>query len=242
MTAVPKPMPVPEPDVPELHSGDRMTRADFHRIYEQMPEDFRAELVEGTVYVASPLRRRHGTRHPAMSTLLFAYQGNTPGVETGDNTTVLLGDEGEPQPDLYLRVRPENGGQSTTTDDDYVDGAPELVIELAHSTRAIDLHGKKRDYARYGVREYVVWTLADHRFHWFDLPAGQQLQPDADGVLQLRTFPGLWIDAPAVIAEDYNRMMATLQQGLATPEHAAFVEQLRLAARTVARGELPPQA
>jgi Uma2 family endonuclease len=243
MTALPKPLPFsePEPDPPSLHSGDRMTREEFHRVYEQMPEKLRAELVEGIVYVASPLRRRHGNRHPLIGSVLVAYEGNTPGVEMGDNTTVLLGDEGEPQPDLHLRVLPEHGGQSRTTEDDYVEGAPELIIEVAHSTRALDLHAKKRDYARYGVREYVVWTLTDNRFHWFDLPAGQQLQPGADGVLHVRTFPGLWIDVPAVVAKDYNRMMATLQQGLATPEHAAFVEQLRLAAGRVAQGEPPPR-
>jgi Uma2 family endonuclease len=151
-------------------------------------------------------------------------------VEVADNTTVLLGDEGEPQPDLYLRILPEHGGQSRTTEDDYVEGAPELLIEIAHSSRAIDLYAKKVDYARYGVREYIVWTVADDRFHWFDLPAGRQHSPGPDGVLRVRTFPGLWVDTLALVAKDYNRLMATLQQGLATPDHAAFVERLRRAA------------
>ena len=232
MTAQPKLAPPPEPerDPPQLHSGDRMTRLEFHRIYEQMPEDFKAELVGGIVYVASPLRRRHGTSHPLVSAVLMAYEGRTPGVETGDNTTILLGDDGEPQPDLYLRVLPEHGGQSKTTDDDYVEGAPELIVEVAHSSQAFDLHFKKNDYSRYGVIEYVVWTLADNRFHWFDLRAGRQMAPEGDGVLRVRAFPGLWIDGPALASRDYNRMMATLEQGLATPEHAAFVEQLRNAA------------
>lgn len=236
MTAMPKLVPPPEPerDPPQLHSGDRMTRQEFHRIYEQMPEDFKAELVGGT---ASPLRRRHGNEHLRLGSVLAGYEGATPGVEAGDNTTILLGDDGEPQPDLFLRILPQHGGQSRTTDDDYVEGGPELLIEIAHSSRALDLHGKKSDYGRHGVREYVVWTLADNRFHWFDLPAGRQLVPEVDGMLRVRTFPGLWINLPALVAKDYNRLMATLQQGLASPEHAAFVEQLRKAAIS---GDAPP--
>src|SRR5262249_11308815 len=124
-------------DPPELHNGDRMTQEEFHRVYEQMPEDFRAELIGGIVYVASPLKRRHGTNHLPLGTLLFAYEGNTLGVESGDTTTILLGEKGEPQPDLYLRILPEFGGRSRTTKKDYVAGAPELTGEIAHSSRSI---------------------------------------------------------------------------------------------------------
>src|SRR5258708_23173960 len=92
-----------EAETLELHNGDRMTREEFHRIYEQTPEHFRAELIGGIVYVASPLKLRHGTNHLPLGTLFFAYEGHTPGAQSGDNTTILLGDEGEPQPDLFLR-------------------------------------------------------------------------------------------------------------------------------------------
>src|SRR5207253_742864 len=114
MATVPE-SPVVRPEGLELHTGDRMTREEFHRIYQQMPEDFEAELIGGTVYVGSPLKRKHGTNHLPLGTLFFAYEGTTPGVESGDNTTILLGEKGEPQPDLYLRVLPEFGGQSRTT-------------------------------------------------------------------------------------------------------------------------------
>ena len=213
-------------DKPELHTGDRMTREEFHRVYLDMPADFEAELVGGIVYVASPLKRRHGTNHLPLGTLLFAYEGSTPGVESGDNTPILLGEEGEPQPDLYLRILPECGGKSRTTDDDFVAGAPELIAEITHNSRSIDLHAKKDDYARYGVREYLVVCLQEQRLRWFDLDAGQELHADGDGVLRMRVFPGLWVDGPALLAKNYQRMMATLEGGLATPEHAAFVEGL----------------
>jgi Uma2 family endonuclease len=216
----------PPAEVPELHSGDRMTQKEFHRIYTQMPEDFKAELIGGIVYVASPLKIRHGKSHIPLSALFFLYEAQTPGVECCDNTTVILSDEGEPQPDLFLRMLPEYGGQSRTTEDDYVEGAPELIAEVAYSSRAIDLHDKRQEYARFGVLEYLVLNLRDRRLHWFDLRAGTELTPDADGVYRIRTFPGLWIHGEALLARDSQRMLATLNQGLATPEHAAFVQRL----------------
>jgi Uma2 family endonuclease len=213
----------------ELHTGDRMTREEFHRLYEQTPPDFRAELIGGIVYVSSPMKRRHGTNDLPLGTLFFAYEGCTPGVESGDNTTVLLGEGGEPQPDLFLRILPGFGGQSQTTDDDYVLGPPELTTEISHSSRAIDLHAKREDYQRYGVLEYLVLCLSERQLRWFDLRNDRELQPDSDGVYRIRSFPGLWIDAEAVLTKDYRRMMGILEQGLATPEHAAFIQRLAAA-------------
>ena len=212
----------------ELHTGDRMTREEFHRIYEQTPEHFKAELIGGIVYVASPLQLPHATNHLPLGGLFQAYENGTAGVECGDNATILLGDEGEPQPDLFLRVLPECGGQSKTTNG-YVDGAPELISEIAHSSRAIDLHAKREDYARYGVLEYLVLSLRERRLYWFDLRANKELVPDADGVARIHVFPGLWIKVEALFARDLVQMITILQQGLATPQHAAFVQRLALA-------------
>ena len=210
----------------QLHNGDRMSREEFHRIYEATPEHFRAELIGGIVYVASPLRIRHGNNHLPLGSVFFAYESSTLGTQSGDNTTILLGDEGEPQPDVYLRILPEYGGQSGTTPDDYVDGAPELIAEIAHSSRSIDLHAKRDDYARYGVREYLVLCLRERQLRWFDLAANQEMQADADGVFRIHVFPGLWINGEALLASDFRRLTATLDQGLATPEHLAFAAQL----------------
>jgi Uma2 family endonuclease len=213
----------------ELHSGDQLSRADFHRVYSQMPEDFRAELIGGTVYVASPLRRRHGTNHLPLGTLFFTYEARTQGVECADNTTILLADDSEPQPDLFLRILPEHGGQTTTTADDYVAGPPELIAEIAHSSRALDLHAKRDDYRRYGVREYLVLCLQERQLRWFNLSEDRELAPDEAGLCRMETFPGLWIHAEALLAKDHTRMMATLEAGLASKEHADFVKQLAAA-------------
>ena len=178
---------------PELNSGDHMTRAEFHRIYEQMPEDFKAELIGGIVYVAAPLKRPHGTNHPYLSAVVTAYAGNTPGVEVGDNATILLGEEGEPQPDLFLRILEDYGGRSKTTKDEYIEGPPEWIGEVAHSSKAIDLNLKKLDYRRHHIQEYVVMSLKERKLRWFDLSADRELDPDQDGIYRMRAFPGLWI-------------------------------------------------
>jgi Uma2 family endonuclease len=210
----------------ELYSGDCMSHEEFHRLYEGAPEDFKAELIGGTVYVASPLKLGHGEPHLLLGVLLVMYTSRTPGVQASDNTTVLLGDKAEPQPDLLLRILPEFGGQSSTTNDDYVKGAPEFIVEIAHSSQAVDLHDKKDDYARYGVREYIVVCIKEQQLRWFDLAAGKEMEPDEGGIFQVQMFPGLWINCPALLAQDYSGLMKTLEEGLAAPEHAAFVKLL----------------
>jgi len=223
----------------ELQNGDRMSREEFHRLYEQTPEGFKAELIGGIVYVASPLLPTHGKPNILLSAVLAAYEGKTPGVDASDNTTILLGKRGEPQPDLYLRILPEYGGQSRSTEDGYVDGAPEFIIEIAGSSRAIDLHVKTDDYARYGVREYFVHCVNEKRLRWFDLAGGKELQPDSAGIYRIGVFPGLWINGPALLAHDYAALMTTLEQGLSSEEHAALVRQLAARRTQGDRSEVP---
>jgi Uma2 family endonuclease len=224
MSAIPRPISArrnPE----ELQSGDCMTQEEFHRIYERMPEDFKAELIGGTVYVASPLKIAHSESHPLVSAVLTLYQGSTPGVKTGDNGTLILGNESEPQPDLYLRIEAQFGGQAKVSQD-YVVGAPELVVEIANSSRSIDLHAKQQDYARSGVKEYLVVCVNEREVRCFNLSEREEVQIGTDTICRLRTFPGLWLDVRALFAEDVTQLVATLQRGLATPEHADFVARL----------------
>jgi hypothetical protein len=220
---------VPPAPPPELHSGDRMTQAEFHRIYEQMPENFKAELIGGMVFVGSRINLLHGTRHARLCALFGTYNLNTPGVECGANVTVLLGADSEPQPDLFLRILPEYGGQSRTSREDYIKGAPEFIGEVAYGSWSIDLHAKQADYRRYGVREYLVLCVRERRLRWFDLRTDEELAPDADGIIRVRCFPGLWIDGEALLNQD-RRLLTVLEQGLATPEHATFVRALAEAA------------
>jgi Uma2 family endonuclease len=204
-----------------------MGQAEFHRRYEAYPEDVKFELIGGIVFMASPLKRPHGVYHPELSLVLTLYKAGTPGVEVADNMTTILGEESEPQPDLMLRLLKECCGQSATNEADYLVGPPELVAEVAHSSRSIDLGRKRQDYLAAGVQEYLVLCVEEQEVHWFHFPSKRKLKPDGSGVWKSRVFPGLWLDGPALLARDSGRLMAAVQQGLAAPGHAAFARQLQ---------------
>ena len=215
---------------PTLRAGDRMTRAEFHRIYELQPEHVRAELIGGIVYMASPVSLRHSNPHKFIVHAVMFYEEQVPAVEAGDNASVFLDDANEPQPDVSLRVRPEFGGRTRNTPDGrYIVGPPELVIEVAHSTRRFDLHDKRAAYAAAGVQEYLVWDVREGRFHGFDLARNVEVPPSADGIVRSLQFPGLWLDAAAIATEDHARLRAALDTGFASPEHAAFIVTLAAA-------------
>ena len=132
-----------------------------------------------------------------------------------------------PQPDCLLMRLPEFGGQADIVDG-YIEGAPEWVGEVSSSTVSLDLHAKLNVYRRNGVQEYFVWRTQDEAIDWFVLREGQfeRLPPDADGILRSRQFPGLWLDPEAMTSGRLKQVIEVLQQGLASPEHAAFVELL----------------
>ncbi len=170
----------------------------------------------------------HSCPHFDLITVLGVYRSQTPGIQGGDNGTVLLDLDNEPQPDSFLRILPRYGGQSRDRDD-YVEGAPELVAEVAASSASYDLHDKLRAYRRNGVREYVVWRVWEREIDWFVLREGtyQRLAPTAEGVYRSRVFPGLWLDAAALIAGNLAQAIQVVQEGLASPEHAEFVARLQ---------------
>jgi Uma2 family endonuclease len=212
-----------------LESGDRLTRAEFERRYDAMPHVKKAELIEGEVYMPSPVRhRRHGHPHTLVVTWLGMYEMSTPGVEGSDNASVRLDLDNEPQPDAFLMISPECGGQARVSDDDYIEGAPELVAEVTSSSASYDLGKKREVYRRTGVREYVVWRVLDRQVDWFVNREGRfELKvPAADGILRSNVFPGLWLDPAALIDGAKPTVKAVLEQGLSSAEHAEFVSRL----------------
>jgi hypothetical protein len=216
-----------------MESGDRMKQAEFHRLYENYPKEIKLELIGGMVFMASPSRRQHGLFDSELGLILGYYRVGTPGVEMLPNTTAILGEESEPQPDLSLRIDEDCGGLSKVSEDDYVVGPPEFVAEIAYSTRAIDLHLKYQDYQKAGVLEYLVVCVEPQEIHWFQLPNEKELKPDKSGIYKSKVLPGLWIDGAALLAKDPAKLIAVIQDGLAGKEHAAFVRRLE---RTRLRG------
>ncbi|NMG10546.1 Uma2 family endonuclease [Brasilonema sp. UFV-L1] len=215
--------------IPPLESGDRLTRHEFERRYTAMPHIKKAELIEGVVYLASPVRfRSHAEPHAHLITWLGIYQVYTPSIDLGNNPTVRLDLDNELQPDAVLLIDEQLGGQARISNDDYIEGAPELVAEVAASSASIDLHDKKRAYRRNGVQEYIVWQVLDNRLDWFSLQNGEYvpLKVDTDGVIKSQVFPGLWLALPALLTGNMTKVLALLQQGLNSTEHSTFVKQL----------------
>ncbi len=160
---------MPQRGIPPLVAGDRLTRAEFERRYLAMPEIKKAELVEGIVYMPSPVRlTRHGQQHVLLTTWLGYYFGKTPGIKhVGDNVTVRLDEDNEPQPDLCLLLPAAAGGAAKVDADGYIAGPPELVCEVSGSTVSMDLNQKLGAYRRNGVREYLVWRVDDAAIDFF---------------------------------------------------------------------------
>jgi Uma2 family endonuclease len=275
--------------IPPLENGERLTREEFERRYAAMPHLKKAELIEGVVHVPSPARcKQHGKPSAQITTWLGMYEASTPGVEALENATVRLDLDNEPQPDACLRIDPACGGRSRTSEDDYVEGAPELACEVASSSASYDLHdrslsqdsavgprpserpaGKERErgdltesiverarrsipalqpaearrslgigsrlhaYRRNGVLEYLVVRMRDRAVDWYTLREGRYvpLEPGAGGILRSQVFPGLWLDAPALVEGRLARVLEVLHEGLRSPEHVEFVRRLEGARR-----------
>ena len=217
------------PPVTPMENGDRLPRWEFERRYLARPDIKKAELIEGVVHMASPVRATHAEKHSDLLAWLRVYGASTPGVSVLDNATVRLDLDNEPQPDVLMRIESAAIGQSHVDADDYVTGAPELVVEVVASSAAYDLHDKLHVYRRNGVLEYLVWRVYDRELDWF-VPISdeyQRLAADAAGILHSRTFPGLRMAATALLDGDFATVLSELSKGINTPEHAGFVAKLR---------------
>lgn len=195
---------------PPLQQGDVLTRTEFERRYAAMPQLKKAELIEGIVYMASPVRADvHGIPHVKLATLLQVYATKHPGLLVADNATTRLDPLNEPQPDLLLM---RENGQARLDDEGFIRGAPEFVAEIAASSASYDLHQKKRTYHRAGVREYLVWIADETRLVWWRLVDDEfvEISADAEGLMTSVEFPGLVIHSKALASGDLAAALGRL--------------------------------
>lgn len=216
-------------EVPPLNAGDSLTRAEFERIYEAHPEIKKAELLEGVVCMPSLIGiTRHSEPHAWLTGWLAVYCAATPGVRLGDNGTVRLDWENEVQPDAFLWLETKLGGKARVTADDFLEGSPEFIAEVAASSAAYDLHIKKRVYQRSGVQEYLAIQIHEKRVDWFALQEGVYTNlPEEEGSIKSKVLPGLWFNVTAFWAGNNAQLLATVQEGIASAEHREFVKRLQ---------------
>jgi Uma2 family endonuclease len=215
-------------DVPPLVFGDFLSRDEFLRRWDAMPELKRAELIRGIVYMPpSPVSWEHGGTENDVSTWLGVYKAATPGCAGANNATWLMTEDSAPQPDTSLRILPEYGGQSRIQGR-YAAGAPEFLAEICISSTAYDLHQKLEVYEEAGVQEYLAVLMREREVRWHRLAAGhfEVVPAPEEGIYRSAVFPGLWLDAPALLAGNLARVLAVLNDGINSAEHRAFVEQL----------------
>jgi hypothetical protein len=214
-----------------LQSGDRLTLEEFERRYDAMPDLKKAELIEGVVYVGSPVSQDHGGPHLSFATLFGWYSWATPGVLGGDNTTLQLDPNNMVQPDAFLAIESKYGGRSRLGADRYIVGGPEVIGEIAVTSANYDLHDKLEVYRRNGVQEYIVWRVWDQAIDWFVLRDDkyERLQSGTDGVYRSEVLPGLWLDVAALLRGDMATVARKAQEGIASREHGQFVERLKSA-------------
>lgn len=216
--------------IPPLETGDHLSRDEFERRYNAMPEGIKAELVEGMVYMAPPALPwdYHGTPHAKLMFWLVHYRAATCGLVVGDNSSVRLDLDNEPQPDAAMIIHPTYGGQARFGADGLLEGAPEFVGEVSATTVSIDMNAKLGAYRRNGVREYLVWRVREKAIDWFALRNGEfKLLPSTGNIIRSEVFPGLWLDSAALIDDDPTNVLRVLNEGLASPDHAAFVALLK---------------
>ena len=214
--------------VPPLQPGDRLTRAEFERRFDATPGLKKAELIEGRVYMPPPVSHvDHSDPHQTLNGWLWSYRVATPHIGGGTDGSLRLDLDNMPQPDGYLFIEPDRGGQVKIVNG-YVYGAPELVGEVAASTASYDLHEKLHVYRRNGVREYLVLRTLERKVDYFVLRDGnyEPLAANDEGIIRSEALPGLWLDPEAFMTGQFARLVEVMRRGLGSPEHAAFVERL----------------
>ena len=213
---------------PPLNSGDHLSRAEFHRRYGMYPRVNKAELIEGVVIVGSPVHRQHGRPHFHISAILGVYVAHTPGLLAGDNESVVLDQDNELQPDLFVGIDAALGGQVIDSEEGALMGVPELVVEVAASSAAYDLHSKLNVYRRNGVQEYLALLAFEREMRFFRLTEGEYVLVEADetGVMKSQILPGFWFRSDWFWEGRLAEMLQLVQEGIASPEHQEFVDSL----------------
>ncbi len=193
-----------------IENGAVMSGEEFLLLYEAATELEHVELIEGIIYMPSPVSvPSHGQKQLLMLEWLATYAALHSGVEASGPGTVVLDSKNVLEPDGMLFRMSDN----RFTEAEYLAGAPELAVEIANSSASRDLHQKKEAYRRNGVREYIVWRVREEAIDWFELVEGEYVlqAPGLDGVVESVVFPGLRLNVDAMLGMDRKKVLAAVR-------------------------------
>jgi len=154
-------------DPPTVPQQRRFTVDEYYRMAEAgvlAPND-RVELLDGRIYIMSPIGSEHAACVRRLTRLLIQGVGANALVST--QNPIRLGEKSEPEPDLAL-LHPR--------EDDYAARHPEpedlfLVIEVADSSLEFDRTVKRPLYAQAGIPECWIVNLKKNRIEVHRSPA-----------------------------------------------------------------------
>ncbi len=215
--------------IPPLEQGASLSSNEFFRRYESMPELKKAELIDGIVHMGSPVSTSHARPDQILQTWTGVYVAKTPFLDAASNATLRFDGENVAQPDILVRVLEEFGGNCRINRDDYFEGPPELVIEIAATSASLDLNAKLKLYQRSRVPEYLVWRTLDAEVNWFALfdDRYKEIPPDKNRVIHSHQFPGLCLNVHALLAFDRVKVLETLESALRSAEYGAFLRRVK---------------
>lgn len=219
-------------------NGDCLSVKEFLHRYLPYRRNLKAELINGLVSLSHGVRADlEDLSNSVIQSWIRSYAALTPGTKMDVNTIVILAWDTVPQPNIVLRVLPENGGKSRMTNQDILTDAPELMVDFTTSHQTFDIREKLGAFRRLGVVEYLVWWANDQKLDWYCLEQEKYALnlPDSNGVLTSPSFPGLRLNLSALLNRSSAAVMATLRKSLESPDHAGFVA--RLEKRCASKGQ-----
>ncbi len=178
---------------PKIRTGARLSLAEFLALGET---DQRMELVDGLLYIMPTATKDHQFLMFALRRRLEDHLDNfdIPPFEVHHDITTILSEETqravEPDVVVILAGRYDIGGAR------WVEGAPDIAIEILSADRNRDLVLKRQLYAEAGVREYWIFDPANDTVLPLELRGDQYVELatlTAADTLTTALLPGLSI-------------------------------------------------
>ena len=177
-------------------------RITFEEYLDSLTEESKGDLFDGLLYMQTPPSDAHEEIFGFLFDILRNYvlEKNL-GVVRGSRTAIRFAEEHGTQPDIVFI----SNARRHLIYPYYIDGAPEVVVEiLSPSTRKLDRGKKMALYAENGVLEYwqvdpedqTAKFLRNNDGVWAPMPVG------GDGIFHSEAISGFWLNVQWLFTEE----------------------------------------